>query len=86
MSAAAVDFRSPYTIAAMREIMRDPSQWYSSIRYHRSILKPAIDAGFIREETGVDPGRWKNGRRYQLTPSGVLYMRAAAGTAFMVPR
>jgi hypothetical protein len=76
MSKPTVEFKSCFTVGAMREMMVRPQNWYGSVKYHRAILMPAIEAGFMIEQRAADPRIWKNGRRYQLTEAGIAYMRA----------
>lgn len=71
---AIVDFKSPFTVAAMREMLPVPDKWYVARRYHRSVLAPAIEAGFIIEEPY--PGCGRTARRYKLTVAGVKYLRS----------
>lgn len=69
-----VDFKSPYTLAAMREMYPLPDRWYTARRYHHSVLAPAIEAGLMIAET--DPSSGRTGRRYRLTDAGVAFLNA----------
>lgn len=68
-----VEFRSPFTVAAMREMLPLPDRWYVARRYHRVVLAPAVAAGFLIEDAEAGSGRTE--RRYKLTSAGIAYLR-----------